>query len=53
MLVYLANGLQAVSNSICCISLIVCDTRVLKDAMAGFVSVQTVCFVLWVDFYRA
>ena len=26
---------------------------VLKDATAGFVSVQTVCFVLWVDFYRA
>ena len=25
----------------------------LKDAMTGFVSVQTVCFGLWVDLYRA
>ena len=25
----------------------------LKDAMTGFVSIQTVCFVLWVDLYRA
>ena len=26
---------------------------VLKDAAMGFVSIQTVCLVLWVDLYRA
>ena len=25
----------------------------LKDAVTGFVSIQTVCFVLWADLYRA
>ena len=25
----------------------------LKDAMLGFVSIQTISFVLWVDLYRA
>ena len=25
----------------------------LKDAAMGFLSVQTVCFMLWVDLYRA
>ena len=28
-------------------------TCLLKAATAGFASVQTICFVLWVDLYRA
>ena len=27
--------------------------HMLMDAATGFISIQTVCFVLWVDLYRA
>ena len=35
---------------LCC--LLMCG-GLLKDATMGFVSIQTVCFELWVDLYRA
>ena len=30
-----------------------CRGGMLKDAMTGYVSIQTVCFELWADLYRA
>ena len=32
---------------------VLCQGGILKDAAVGFASVQTVCYLLWVDLCRA